>query len=88
MKGLDTYAVRGVEFVLRDPDASTVRETVPGHPYEPAATAVLTSLLRRGNPTFVDVGALYGYFAVYAARLNPACRVHAFEPNPSARTWP
>jgi hypothetical protein len=72
----------GIDILLRDPDASVVRETVPKHPYEPAAVTILTSLIERRRVTFLDIGALYGYFAIYAAKVNPACRIYAFEPNP------
>jgi Methyltransferase FkbM domain len=82
MTPVDRYEIGDVRFVLRDPDASVVRESVPGHGYEPAVTAILRALLRRGDACFVDIGSLYGYFALYAAKLNPACRVHAVEPHP------
>ncbi|HEU5142425.1 MAG TPA: FkbM family methyltransferase [Solirubrobacterales bacterium] len=82
MSRADRYEIDGVGFTLRDPDASTVRETVPGHSYEPGVTRLLRALLQKGEPTFVDIGALYGYFALYAAALNPRCRVHAVEPHP------
>lgn len=81
---VESHLVGGTtEILLRDPDASTIRETVPGSSYEPGTVSVLTALLRRRKATFVDVGALYGYFSIYAAKLNPACRVIAFEPNPA-----
>ena len=31
----------------------------------------------------VDVGAYTGYYSIMAAKVNPSCRVLAFEPNPS-----
>lgn len=82
MSVADRYEIGDVHFTLRDPDASIVRETVPGHSYEPGVTRLLQALLGNGDVTFVDIGALYGYFALYAARLNPRCRVHAVEPHP------
>jgi FkbM family methyltransferase len=49
--------------------------------YEPHVTRVLEGFLARGG-VFVDVGANIGYFSLLAAaRVGPAGRVFAFEPN-------
>lgn len=48
--------------------------------YEPDVSALLTSLLR-GNRTFFDVGANWGYFTLYATTLNGfQGAIHSFEP--------
>ncbi|MEL7486639.1 MAG: FkbM family methyltransferase [Pseudomonadota bacterium] len=76
------FAPPGAEFHMYDPDDSTDRETVPGNDYEPAVTQLLQSFYASQNGgVFLDVGALYGYFALYVARLSPTTRVIAFEPN-------
>jgi FkbM family methyltransferase len=79
---LSTFHVLGTQFDLEDPDASTLRETVPGHIYEPAVTVLLRELLAEPGACFLDIGALYGYFTCLAGRLAPGCPVHAFEPAP------
>ena len=79
---LSKFQVLDVEFELQDPDASTLRETVPGHIYEPAVTLLLRDLFAEPDACFLDIGALYGYFACLAGRLAPGCPVHAFEPSP------
>lgn len=51
--------------------------------YEPHVSRVMGKLLASGK-TFVDVGANIGYFSLLAAaRVGPAGRVIAFEPNPA-----
>jgi FkbM family methyltransferase len=80
---LSTFHVLGTEFELEDPDASTLRETVPGHIYEPAVTVLLRELLAEPDACFLDIGALYGYFTCLAGRFKPSCPVHAFEPAPA-----
>jgi hypothetical protein len=66
-------------FEMADPDLSLLRETIPGHGYEPGAIDILRRVLPRQG-VFVDVGALYGYFALYAGWLQPELRVLAIEP--------
>lgn len=79
---MDTYSVKGVSFDLIDVDDSTQRETVPGNTYEPAVTDLIHDVFTRyGLGTFLDVGALYGYFSCYVAKLAPNARVVAFEPS-------
>lgn len=74
------FDVAGARFSFLDPDASVAAETLEGFVYEPATTALLARLLSHGAPTFLDVGAHYGYFTCFASALNPAARVLAFEP--------
>lgn len=79
---MDTYSVKGISFDLIDVDDSTQRETVPGNTYEPAVTELIHDVFtRHGVGTFLDVGALYGYFSCYVAKLAPDARVVAFEPS-------
>jgi hypothetical protein len=69
----------GVSFELLDPDASMLRDALPGCGYEPGVCAVLAPALRRPDAVFFDVGALYGFFAVWAHKTG-AAQVVAFEP--------
>lgn len=82
-RALSTFQVLGTQLELEDPDASTLRETIPGHIYEPAVTLLLRDLLAEPNACFLDVGALYGYFACLAGRIAPGRELHAFEPSPA-----
>jgi FkbM family methyltransferase len=74
------FDVAGARFDFLDPDGAVAAETAPGQIYEPATTALLSRLLADGAPTFLDVGAHYGYFTCLAGRLNPRATVLAFEP--------
>lgn len=80
------FDVAGARFSFLDPDGSVAAETLEGFVYEPATTALLARLLSHGAPTFLDVGAHYGYFTCFASALNPAARTLAFEPG--ARHFP
>lgn len=71
----------GASFTLLDPDASVLRDSWPGSGYEPAVTALLSRGLRDPEAVFFDVGALYGYFSVWAAQHQPRATVVAFEPS-------
>jgi FkbM family methyltransferase len=77
--------VQGLTFPFRDPALAYLERAFFGDAYEPAVTRLLQGLLAEGEPVFVDVGAYLGFFTVYAGRLNPRCRVHAFEPNAEYR---
>lgn len=46
---------------------------------EPETLDWLDENLRNGD-VFVDVGANIGLYSLYAAKINPKCRVYAFEP--------
>lgn len=54
-----------------------------GKIYEPALALQLKTLLRcYDSPTFVDIGAHYGYFTIYAGKLiGPMGQVISIEPN-------
>ncbi|MDA0998666.1 MAG: FkbM family methyltransferase [Proteobacteria bacterium] len=53
--------------------------------YEPDVAAVLAALLT-GPRTFLDIGANWGYFTLYAAALRGFTGpIHAFEPAPATR---
>ncbi|WP_239308951.1 FkbM family methyltransferase [Frankia sp. Cj3] len=80
---MKVYDAEGTAFVLDDPDLSTLRDTLPGNAYEPLVLALLAPLLREPGAIFADVGALYGYLSVWAARHAPTATVIAFEPEPS-----
>lgn len=75
------FAVGGATFALFDPGGTVAAETIGEHAYEPAVTALLAETLRPGC-TFLDVGALHGYFSCLVGALCPSSVVHAFEPNP------
>jgi FkbM family methyltransferase len=51
--------------------------------YEPATTPLFYRLARRSAVT-LDLGANVGFYTLLAAQANPAGRVHAFEPQPTA----
>lgn len=73
---------RGVSYLL-DPADSVITPTVITGRYEAGEIGLLKRLLGRGE-TFVDVGANFGYFALFAGRrVGPRGRVVAFEPEPS-----
>lgn len=74
------YRFDEVGFDFVDPDGSVAAETMPGATYEPGVVAILKALLGRLSCSFVDVGAHYGFFSVLAAKINPHCVIHAFEP--------
>ena len=72
-------AAPGIKFDFIDPDNSTVRETVPGNTYEPAVANLLLQSIKSGD-TVIDIGALYGYFSCFCARISPDVKVYAFDP--------
>jgi FkbM family methyltransferase len=74
------YRLDEVGFDFVDPDGNVAAETMPGVTYEPGVVAMMKALLGRLPCSFVDVGAHYGFFSVLAAKLNPDCLIHAFEP--------
>lgn len=74
----ETLTMRGTAFELWDPDASLLRDALPGCAYEASVYALLERAMTPASVLF-DVGALYGAYAVWAARRGN--RVVAFEPN-------
>jgi FkbM family methyltransferase len=55
---------------------------VPGNTYEPAVMELLRDVFtKHPSGTFLDIGALYGYFSCYVATLAPKVNVVAFEPS-------
>jgi hypothetical protein len=72
-------SAEGTEVDLLDPDWSVMRDAWPRASYEPPVCALLAQALSRPNQVFFDVGALYGFFAVWAAKRGAT--VVAFEPN-------
>jgi FkbM family methyltransferase len=77
---VDSYIVNGANFELFDPDSSVAKETTRGLDYEPAVTQHLKQILEMGNVRFLDVGAHYGYYTVYASKINPNTEIYCFEP--------
>jgi hypothetical protein len=82
-KNIAYYTAHGTSFVFEDLRASVARDSVPGHAYEPLVTALIHDALRDVEPSFADVGALYGFFSCWVAKHQPAARVVAFEPEPA-----
>jgi FkbM family methyltransferase len=82
-ESLTYYNVRGTSFAFEDPRASIARDCVPGHSYEPLVAALLSDALHEPGARFVDIGALYGFFACWAARHTSDVSIAAFEPEPS-----
>ena len=82
------FKIHGIDFDLLDPDDSTLRESVPGNDYEPAVTRLIMQIFsqsRRG--TFLDIGALYGFFSCYVGSISPHIEVIAFEPGTRAAEY-
>jgi FkbM family methyltransferase len=70
----------GERYDFIDPDASVLRDSLPGQCYEPGVRSVLQQGVSRPGAVFFDIGALYGLFSLWAARAG--ADVVAFEPNP------
>ncbi|MBT2447830.1 FkbM family methyltransferase [Streptomyces sp. ISL-43] len=83
MSTISTYYTEGTQFLFEDPEFSVVRDCVPGQAYEPVVASLLSSALREPGAKFADIGALYGFFACWAARHVPGLSVVAFEPEPT-----
>ena len=76
-------SVCGTPVVLDATEFTTLALYFGGLVYEAATTKYLAGHLAPGN-VFVDIGANHGYFSMLAAaRVGPAGRVMAFEPNPA-----
>ncbi|HYV16332.1 MAG TPA: FkbM family methyltransferase [Conexibacter sp.] len=73
------FEVRGTSFDFLDPDASMLRDALPGCSYESSVCLLLERALAPESSVFFDVGALYGFFSVWAARRGAS--VVSFEPN-------
>lgn len=74
------HVAEGTAFSFLDPSWSVARDSFPGCAYEPVVLSLLARLLDEPGAAFADVGALYGFFACWAARRRPDVRVVAFEP--------
>ena len=72
--------VEDTSFDFLDPDASILRDALPTRGYEPAVCALLARSIARPGSVFFDIGALYGFFAVWAELHAPEAQVVAFEP--------
>ncbi len=77
-----TLTALGTKVDLVDPDASMLRDALPGAAYEPSIYALIGNALRQDKSVFFDIGALYGCFSVWAGRHAPTSQVVAFEANP------
>lgn len=77
---IDDYSFNGVSFRLIDPDGSVEKETTPGMNYEPSVTTLLDDIFRNSSYCFLDIGAHYGYYTVYVAKLSPDSTILSFEP--------
>jgi len=73
--------VDGAVFRFYDPGFSYLALNFTGNAHEPAVTRHLKFLISHGSHCFLDIGAYYGYFALFAAAAGDGCDVHAFEPN-------
>lgn len=74
--------VEGLTLYLDPRDEVITRMILHDGTWEPSETAVLRSLLRRGD-TFIDVGANIGWHTLIAAKaVGPEGHVIAFEPAP------
>ena len=75
-----TFYAEGTRFLFEDPDFSVARDCVPGQPYEPTVTSLLSDALQAPGAVFADIGALYGYFSCWAGKHVPTVPIFAFEP--------
>jgi len=77
--------IRSTSFDARHPHFGSLYFGHDAAGYEPDVSALLSSLLR-GNRTFFDIGANWGYFTFYAASLEGYDGpIHSFEPAPVTR---
>lgn len=76
----DKYSFNEFSFQLIDPDGSIEKETTPGMNYESSVTMLLDDIFKNGSYCFSDIGAHYGYYTVYVAKLSPDSTVLSFEP--------
>ena len=78
---VEDFNVHGAVFRFFDPGFSYLALNFTGNAHEPAVTRHLKFLIDQGAHCFLDIGAYYGYFALFAAAAGDECEVHAFEPN-------
>lgn len=73
--------VHGAKFKFYDPQLEYLSQAFSGETYEPAVTYHLKSLIGNRKLRFLDIGAHFGFYTLYAASLNKNCEIYAFEPN-------
>jgi FkbM family methyltransferase len=79
-----TYIDTGQPILVDGRDRGAGAEYIKDAQYEPWLSRQILSHIRPGV-TFVDVGALFGYYSIVCGpRLRPGGRGFAFEPNPTA----
>lgn len=73
---------RGLKFCGNPAHERYIRQLALMRWARPALAPVLEAFLRPGS-NFVDAGAMFGLYTLWAARIvGPEGRVHSFEPNP------
>ena len=82
-KVLMTSRRDGIVIEVDPADHRTVPiETLNFNEYEPSESEIIRRLAPHIN-TMLDIGANIGWYSLVVARLNPAARVHSFEPIPT-----
>jgi FkbM family methyltransferase len=72
---------RGVNFILSTNQTSSVTQDIfynGANNYE--FTPLFSELIKKCS-VFLDIGANIGYFSVLGAKINPSCKIIAFEPS-------
>jgi FkbM family methyltransferase len=72
---------KDAHFFLNTNQTSSVTQDIyynGGNKYE--FTPLFSDLIKKCN-VFLDIGANIGYFSILGAKINPACKIYAFEPS-------
>jgi len=77
-------SVQGISFKFYDPQHRYLPKIFFGENYEEAVIHHLKSVIGQKKLCFLDIGAHYGYFTIFAGKSNKNCTIYAFEPNKEA----